>query len=436
MIHLDKYVCTPSDDLVFKGYSAAQRGTQFTCRTCHQFAFHVPGVYAEVEGRARNRFLNSLKARHAEHKEKCAQNQEGNTAAEGAAAEGAAVEPEAVAVDTEPKESDADSEEEVPPFLDAKEIKSWREGDIYPASEWLQNIPASIAIKSCCDRTSDHQIDKYICALCNDHGSVELVLAEFHLKSIKRELYEEARQLRAKRPVSRLMNAAVRSVLAEARINYARSSKGKLARVLAEMNKPNPERDTKPATLPSTTSSLPMFMPRAKRPKLTLLDFNEPIKSVFRIDGDDYSREHAIASLLPYLLHPLKRDDIEALSAHFTAVKDAPHGVPSAMLSGLARCFSNSRVKTHSTLFVKPTATQAWLATAWSLACSSGASPVRLATVTTHPLDISTNANGFLEYRSMVDLSPVGSGLLCAVLADGECSSVDPVRVLALGRIE
>lgn len=86
-------------------------------------------------------------------------------------------------------------------------------------------------------------------------------------------------------------------------------------------------------------------------------------------------------------------------------------------------------------LLVKPTATQAWLATAWSLACFSGASPVRLATVTTHPPDISTNATGFFHHRGMVDLSPVGTGLLCAVLADDECSVADPLRVLALGWI-
>lgn len=87
-------------------------------------------------------------------------------------------------------------------------------------------------------------------------------------------------------------------------------------------------------------------------------------------------------------------------------------------------------------MLVKPVATQAWLAVAWSLACASGATPVRLATTRAYPSDIGRNTSGFGDVKSVLQLSPVEPGLLCAVLGDMDSEVVDPIRALALGWVE
>ena len=75
--------------------------------------------------------------------------------------------------------------------------------------------------------------------------------------------------------------------------------------------------------------------------------------SEFFFNGDDYSSEHGLACILPYLLHPLKVDDIEALSTQLVTLSDTPTSAPSTLLCGVAQSFSNKCEKSKGTLLVK-----------------------------------------------------------------------------------
>ena len=414
MIHYQKYNAVPSDDLVFRGEADAQRGTQFTCKTCHKFAFQLKGVIHELEGSSRTQFLKGLKARHAEHAKKCVREEE----------------------EEEEKETDEEEEEkkEVLP-LDPTKIANWTSSDMWDQVGARHPIPADISIVSYCP--THHGGQKYLCELSNEHGSVQLLLGDTWLYLTVPKQYAIATDLRNTRVreaiVKRCTEEAIKSVLAKAKVCHSRSARGKLKRVLAEMHKVKPGQPVFERPQPTVWKSA-----RTKAKLVVLKPTPPAVLSVFDPDAEGYSKESPMACLLPYLLHPLQRDDVEALSQHLTSADDAPHGVASSMLGDLARCVASAGMTMRvRTLLVKPAATQAWLATAWALTCvRAGKAPVRLATARTHPTDISSNATGFLEHRGSVDLSPVGSGLLCAVLADDECSSVDPVRVLALGWID
>ena len=166
--------------------------------------------------------------------------------------------------------------------------------------------------------------------------------------------------------------------------------------------------------------------------KLCITNVSRPVcLGALYLNGDDYSTEHDLACILPYLLHPLQRQDIEALASKVSDIKDEPTMVPSGLLRDLAR--TTFKECTRSTMLVKPLATAAWLTHAWGLATLSGSTQVQLATAATHPIDIESNSYGFMEHRESMQLSPVGPGLLCAVLSDTERAEVDPIRVLALG---
>ena len=138
-----------------------------------------------------------------------------------------------------------------------------------------------------------------------------------------------------------------------------------------------------------------------------------------------------MACLLPYVLNPLERDDIEALAINLATLSDRPTSAPSRLLAETAKRFSKY-IKT-ALLLVKPAATQSWLATAWGLT-AQGPTPVTLATATSYPPDIESNTNGFAGFGS-VRLSPVCPGLLCAVLAESG-DAVDPIRVLPIGFVK
>lgn len=413
MIHIDKYICTVADDMHFRG-GVVTRGTSFKCKTCDKHAFQVKGAIDELEGEQRTAFLQGLKARHFDHAKACA--------------------PQTAAIE-EPAEDEA-VEEVLKVPLDPSKISTWTATDVYLSSGPL---PARITPEECVRGIKCN--DSYTCFLSNEHGSVRLLIAEIRLYACHPEVHRQAMQLRdtkIREPlVTKCVSAAIKSVLGKARDRHFRSAKGKLARVLGEMHKPPPRpRTPTPAREKLTSAPSPrLFAPSFRtRPALRVVVPNVVSKLYFH--NEDYSSEHDMACILPYLLHPLKADDIEALSAQLATLNDTPTSAPSTLLTGVARCFSSKCEKSKGTLLVKPVATQAWLATAWALASVSGITPVRLATTRAYPADIERNTSGFGEVKSGLLLSAVEPGLLCAVLGDVESGVVDPIRALALGWVE
>ena len=412
MIHINKYICTAADDMHFRG-GITTRGTSFKCRTCDKNAFQIKGVIDELEGEHRAAFLQALKARHAEHAKACT--------------------PQTAAVE----ESEEEAAEVVSVPLDPSKIATWTASDVEQFVGSHQ-VPARIIPDKCVPGEKYRGNDFYACSLSNEHGSVRLLISETILALRHPEVYRQAVQLRDTKIrealVNKCVSAAIKSVLDKARDRHFRSAKGKLARVLGEMHKPPPNAPMAPPK--QTVPDHPMF--KSRRRTLVLKEVPRPAYLLGEYDpsGDDYSSEHGLACILPYLLHPLKADDIEALSAQLAALGDTPTSAPSALLGGVAQCSSNKCKKSKGTLLVKPVATRAWLATAWALASVNGVTPVRLATTRAYPADIERNTSGFVEVKSGLLLTPVEPGLLCAVLGDVDSGVVDPIRALALGWVE
>jgi hypothetical protein len=319
--------------------------------------------------------------------------------------------------------------------LEASKIATWTTSDVEQSLR-SHKVPARITPEECVP-SGPYGNDSYKCFLVNEHGSVRLRISEPNLTLYHPEIYRQAVQLRDTKIrealVTKCVSAAIKSVLGRARDRHFRSAKGKLARVLGEMHKPPPHAPMSPPK--QTAPEHPMF--RSRRRKLCIKDVPRPAyMSDFFLNGDDYSSEHGLACILPYLLHPLKVDDIEALSTQLVTLSDTPTSAPSALLCGVAQCFSSKCKKDKGTLLVKREATLAWLATAWALASVSGVTPVRLATTRAYPADIERTTSGFGEVTSGLLLSPVEPGLLCAVLGEVDSGVVDPIRVLALGWVE
>ena len=150
MIHLDKYTCTPKDNLAFKG-GVQTRGTEFHCNACDKYAFKIKGVLVELENAPRTAFLNNLKALHSTHAKKdCTASQQAEEA------------------------ETLDSDEEMPTriTLDPRSITNWTASDVYHCGGVL---PADLQVLEWIPRDV-HGIgnDRFLCEMRNEYGKATL----------------------------------------------------------------------------------------------------------------------------------------------------------------------------------------------------------------------------------------------------------------------